>query len=69
MPLPLDEALQFLYRYSIIGFERKAPTGSGLVHHFRYQDEEVLFEPDARSFMVHRGLKEVLGLTETLSDD
>lgn len=69
MPLSMDEALQFLYRYSIIGFERKAPTGSGLTHHFRYQGEEVLFERDARSFLVHRGLKEVLGLTETLGDE
>jgi hypothetical protein len=58
-----EEMLAFLYRYSIIGFER-AVGGAGLVEHFRYQDEAVRFNPEARGFLVHRGLKEALELRE-----
>jgi hypothetical protein len=58
-----DEMLSFLYRYSMIGFER-AVGGAGLVEHFRYQDEAVRFNPEARGFLVHRGLKEALELRE-----
>jgi hypothetical protein len=60
----LDELLRFFYRYSIIGFER-SPGGEGLEYHFRYLDESVRFQPDAKAFMVHRGLKEVLELKDT----
>lgn len=69
LTLSPDEVLEFFYLYSLLGFERKAPGGSGLTHHFRYQDETVLFDPQARSFLVHRGLKEVLGITETIGSD
>jgi len=58
-----EEMLAFLYRYSIVGFER-AVGGAGLVEHFRYQDEAVRFNPEARGFLVHRGLKEALELRE-----
>lgn len=63
-----EECLAFLYNYSILGFER-AVTGAGILHHFRYRDESVVFEPDAPSFLIHGALKETLGLTETLQDD
>jgi hypothetical protein len=60
-----DEAYaRVVARVSIIGFERSAGA-SGLEHHFRYLDETISFNPDARSFMVHRGLKEALELRET----
>lgn len=58
-----EEMLAFLYRYSIVGFER-AVGGAGLVEHFRYEDEAVRFNPEARGFLVHRGLKEALELRE-----
>lgn len=59
-----EEVLAFLYRYSIIGFER-AVGGAGLVEHFRYQDEAVRFNPEARGFLVHRALKEALELRDS----
>jgi hypothetical protein len=59
----VEELLQFLYRYSIIGFERAAGA-SGLEIHFRYLDESIRFNPDAKAFMVHRGLKEALELRD-----
>ena len=66
-PLSLDlsaeGALQLLYDFSIIGFERAA-GGTGLAAHFKYFDESVRFDPDARQFLVHRGLKEVLEIKE-----
>ena len=64
LELTVEDSLGFLYRYSIIGFER-AITGAGIIHQFKYQDEAVSFEADAASFLVHRALKETLGLTET----
>ena len=64
-----EEIMELFYDFSIIGFEKKAASGSGLTHHFKYQDESVLFERTARSYLVHRGLKEFLGITETGSQD
>jgi hypothetical protein len=58
-----DEVLHSFYEYSIIGFQRAAGA-AGLVQHFRYQDETVRFNPEAREFTVHRGLKEALELRE-----
>ena len=58
-----NETLSFLYRYSIIGFER-AVTGRGRFHQFKYEAPTVLFDPDADSFMVHRALQEELGITK-----
>lgn len=55
--------MSFLYRYSIIGFER-AVTGRGRFHQFKYEAPTVLFDPDADSFMVHRALQEELGITK-----
>jgi hypothetical protein len=59
-----DELLAFFYEYSIIGFET-APGAAGLSEQFRYLNETVRFQPDARSFIVHRGLKEALELRDT----
>lgn len=56
--------LNLLYRFSIIGYEGTRPTGSGTTHLFRYQNESLNFDIQARSFRVHRGLKEALGLVE-----
>ena len=63
LDLSADELLAFFYRYSIIGFER-ASGAAGLDWQFRYTDETIRFNPDARSFMVHRGLKEALELRD-----
>lgn len=62
-----DQLLEFFYRYSILGFERAA-GGAGLEQHFRYQGESVRLNPDAREFMVHRGLKEALELKDLGSE-
>lgn len=56
--------LSFFYEYSIVGFER-ATGASGLEWHFKYQDEKIRFNPEARSFRIHRGLKEALEVSET----
>ena len=56
--------LNLLYRFSIIGYEGTRPTGSGTTHLFRYQNESLNFDIQAKSFRVHRGLKEALGLVE-----
>lgn len=64
---PKEDVLPLLYEYSIIGFEKTRPSGSGFAHHFRYQGESVRFDPDASSFLVHRGLKETLDIRETNS--
>lgn len=58
-----EELIRFFYRYSIVGFER-SPGAAGLEYHFRYLDEGIHFQPDARSFRVHRGLKEELDLRD-----
>jgi hypothetical protein len=63
LSMTADEVLYFFYEYSIIGFQRAAGA-VGLVQHFRYQDETVRFNPDAKEFTVHRGLKEALELRE-----
>ncbi|MGJ7441720.1 P-loop ATPase, Sll1717 family [Aquipuribacter sp. MA13-6] len=60
-----EGCLEFLYLYSVIGFQ-KAVTGAGITQQFRYQDESVTFDIEAPWFHVHRGLKETLGITETL---
>lgn len=60
-----EEALRLLYRYSILGFEGTRDSGSGVTDHFRYINESINFDPAARSFLVHRALKEALDLTET----
>lgn len=64
MEMGPDELLAFFYEYSIIGFE-SAPGAAGLSEQFRYLNETVRFQPDARSFIVHRGLKEALELRDT----
>ena len=65
--LTVDDSLALLYQYSILGFQR-AVTSAGITFQFRYKDAAVTFEPEAPFFLVHRGLKETLGLTETLQD-
>jgi hypothetical protein len=66
LTLKLEQALEMFYRYSIIGVERTGRTGegSGYYYHFRYMDESIRLEPGARSYMVHRGLKQALELAE-----
>ncbi len=60
-----EELLGFFYDFSVVGFEKTRSSGSGRSHHFRYQGESVKLVPDARSFLVHRGLKESLDISET----
>jgi len=59
-----EDCLEFLYQYSVIGFER-AVTKAGIIQQFRYLDEAVSFDSTAPSFQTHRALKEWLGITET----
>lgn len=66
LKLSIEDSLSLLYQFSILGFER-AVTGAGFIYQFRYLDPSVPFESDASYFYVHRGLKETLGLTETLT--
>lgn len=57
-----DQALHFLYDYSIIGFQRSGRTGpgQGYYDHFRYMDERVPFDINSPGFLLHRGLKDYL---------
>lgn len=50
--------LNLLYHFSIIGYTAGRRT------EFRYMNESLSFDIQAKSFRVHRGLKEALGLTE-----
>jgi hypothetical protein len=64
-PLTANEALELMYRFSIIGFAKYGGGGhggSGVA--FAYKDPEVGFDPVSRTFSVHPGLKEALELVD-----
>lgn len=62
--MPEDAVMKMFYEYSIVGFERVRPGGSGYYVHFRYMDEKVHLDMTSKMFQVHRGLKQGLGLVE-----
>lgn len=62
----VDDALQILFNFSVIGYERRSGYGgTGWV--FRYADPEVGWDSSATRFKVHLGLKEYAKLREERS--
>lgn len=59
-----DEALALLYRFSVIGYERRSGYG-GSGWAFQYTDPEAGWDASANRFKVHPGLKEYAKLRET----
>ena len=59
-----DEALSLLYRFSVIGYEKRSGYG-GLSWAFQYTDPEAGWNNAATRFKVHSGLKEYAKLRET----
>lgn len=59
-----SEALAFLYRFSVIGYERRSGYG-GSSWAFQYTDPEAGWDNVANRFKVHLGLKEYAKLRET----
>jgi hypothetical protein len=65
LDLSVDDALELLYRFSIIGFTKIGGGGyGGSAVAFRYRSPTVSFDPAAPYFSVHLGLKEALELVE-----
>jgi hypothetical protein len=58
-----DEALEFLYRFSVIGYERRSGYG-GSSWAFQYTNPEAGWDNRAARFKVHLGLKEFAKLRE-----
>lgn len=62
-PIPADEALEFLYQFSVIGYRRGiGKGGSGWV--FQYTDPHAGWDSGASLLKVHLGLKEFAKLRE-----
>jgi hypothetical protein len=65
LDLSVDDALELLYRFSIIGFTKIGGAGyGGSAVAFRYRDPTVNFDPAAPYYNVHPGLKEALELVD-----
>jgi len=58
-----DEALNMLYKFSVIGYERRSGYG-GSSWAFQYKDPEAGYDNGANRFKVHLGLKEYAKLRE-----
>lgn len=58
-----DDALKMLYRFSVIGYERRSGYG-GRSWAFQYTDPEAGWDTQANKFKVHLGLKEYAKLRE-----
>jgi hypothetical protein len=58
-----DKALALLYRFSVIGYERRSGYG-GSYWAFQYSDPEAGWDNGANRFKVHLGLKEYAKLRE-----
>ena len=58
-----DEALQLLYRFSVIGYARRSGYG-GSSWAFQYTNPEAGWDNSAGTFKVHLGLKEFAKLRE-----
>jgi hypothetical protein len=63
-PISADEALALLYRFSVIGYERRSGYG-GSSWAFQYTDPEAGYDNNAAKFKVHLGLKEYARLRES----
>jgi hypothetical protein len=61
--LTAEEALQTLYRFSVIGYDRRSGYG-GSSWAFQYTDPEAGWDSGAARFKVHLGLKEYAKLRE-----
>ncbi|HTA60628.1 MAG TPA: hypothetical protein VK805_20915 [Candidatus Baltobacteraceae bacterium] len=61
--VPADEALRLLYRFSVIGYERRSGYG-GSSWAFQYTNPEAGWDNSATKFKVHLGLKEYAKLRE-----
>jgi hypothetical protein len=61
--VPADEALALLYRFSVIGYERRSGYG-GSSWAFQYTNPEAGWDNSASIFKVHLGLKEYAKLRE-----
>jgi hypothetical protein len=61
--VPADQALSLLYRFSVIGYERRSGYG-GSSWTFQYSDPESGWDNSASRFKVHLGLKEFAKLRE-----
>jgi len=62
-PLAAAEALKMLYRFSVIGYERRSGYG-GATWAFQYTHPEAGWDSAATAFKVHLGLKEYAKLRE-----
>jgi len=62
-PLASDEALEMLFRFSVIGYERRSGYG-GSSWAFQYTHPEAGWDNRAARFKVHLGLKEFAKLRE-----
>lgn len=62
-PVTADEALEMLYRFSVIGYERRSGYG-GSSWAFQYTNPEAGWDNRAGRFKVHLGLKEFAKLRE-----
>jgi hypothetical protein len=63
-PIEADEALALLYRFSVIGYERRSGYG-GSSWAFQYTDPEAGYDSAASRYKIHLGLKEYAKLRET----
>ncbi len=63
-PADFKEALSYLYRFSVIGYERRSGYG-GTSWVFQFTDPEAGWDIAASRFKVHPGLKEYAKLRET----
>jgi energy-coupling factor transporter ATP-binding protein EcfA2 len=58
-----DEALELLFRFSVIGYERR-PSSGGSSWVFNYSDGDAAWDASAPRYKVHQGLKEFAKLKE-----
>lgn len=63
-PISADEALELLYRFSVVGYEKRSGYG-GSSWTFQYSDPQAGWDASATKFKVHPGLKEYAKLSET----
>lgn len=62
-PLSANDALKMLYRFSVIGYERRSGYG-GTSWSFQYTNPEAGWDDGAQKLKVHQGLKEYAKLSE-----
>jgi len=62
------ETLSMLYDYSVIGFQRVGGAVHGSAYVFRYRNQQLHFDPQAKAFRVHLGLVKALGLRRPYGD-